>query len=358
MEYVPGNAFKRLNGPVLITGHTGFKGAWLTLLLESLGIETVGYALEAEKDSLYDRLGRAGKIKEELADIRDIEKFVKFLNETKPVAIFHLAAQPLVLESYKDPIGTFDTNVLGTAKVLEAARTCSSVRLISVITTDKVYRNDNSGKRFAESDPLMGKDPYSASKVGTEAVISAWRQIVQNSGGPEIISLRAGNVIGGGDYAQNRLLPDLVRGFTLNQKIEIRNPASTRPWQHVLDPVGGYLKAAELNLDGKKISAAYNFGPSESSLRVDEVVKIALQTWGESFIEVEMGEIKESELESTNLDLDSTLAELELNWYPCWDQRHATQLTIEWWKSVILREMSPFEACSKDLNEFKERTSQ
>jgi CDP-glucose 4,6-dehydratase len=357
MEYVPGNALRRLNGPVLITGHTGFKGAWLTLLLERLGIETVGYSLEADKDSLYKRLGRSGKIKEEIADIRDSENFTKFLNQTKPVAIFHLAAQPLVLESYKDPVGTFDTNVVGTAKVLEAARTCSNLKLISVITTDKVYRNDKSGKRFTESDPLMGKDPYSASKVGTEAVVSAWQQIVQNSGGPEIISLRAGNVIGGGDYAENRLLPDLVRGFALNQKIEIRNPASTRPWQHVLDPVGGYLRAAELLLDGKKTSSAYNFGPSEPSLRVDEVVKIALQTWGKSSINVEMGEITNSELESTNLDLDSTSAELELNWHPCWDQRQATELTVEWWKSVLLGEVSPHEACAKDLSEFIDRTN-
>ena len=262
MEKTLGSGLKALSGPVLITGHTGFKGTWMTLLLEELGIETVGVSLPPTKDSLYGRLERKGAIKEEFVDIRDFKSLGNVVRELNPSAVFHMAAQPLVMESYKTPRETFETNVMGTANLLSAALAVRSIQAISVITTDKVYRNENTGRRFLESDPLAGKDPYSASKVGTEAVVSAWQQIVDVEGGPRIISVRAGNVIGGGDFAENRIIPDLVRGIISGKPVKIRNPRSTRPWQHVLDPLCGYVQSIEYSLSGGK-TRQFNFGPIE-----------------------------------------------------------------------------------------------
>ena len=272
-------ALRSNSGPVLVTGHTGFKGTWLTLLLEKLGVEVVGFSLSPEKDSLFDRAGRTGAIKEVFADIRDYELLNTYITSIKPSAIIHMAAQPLVLESYRLPKETFDVNVMGTVNVLDSAFKTDSVQAIVVVTTDKVYRNDNSGRAFIESDPLEGKDPYSASKVGTEAAVAAWQQIQRISGGPKVVAVRAGNVIGGGDWGDNRLLPDLIRSFSSGQKMAVRNPASTRPWQHVLDPLGGYISALEAILGGEKISSV-NFGPDTQSIAVSEVVKIAVETWG------------------------------------------------------------------------------
>jgi CDP-glucose 4,6-dehydratase len=198
---------------ILITGHTGFKGAWLTLLLERLGYEVCGISLKAEKDSLYQILKREGAIQERFVDIRNREKLNSAIAEMCPSIIFHLAAQPLVLKSYREPVETFEINVTGTANLLDASFKSNSVEAVSVITTDKVYANDNTGRKFQENDPLGGKDPYSASKVATESVVAAWQQIKKTSTGPGLITLRAGNVIGGGDSAENRLLPDLVKGF-------------------------------------------------------------------------------------------------------------------------------------------------
>ena len=230
-----------INGPVLVTGHTGFKGTWLTLLLEKLGVEVIGYSLEPEKDSLYARIGREGMISEKFADVRNFTAVQKFVDITKPVAVIHLAAQPLVLESFRSPRETFDTNVMGTVNLLESAFKSESVLAFLAITTDKVYKNENKGLAFKESDALAGKDPYSASKVGSEAAVDAWQQISKSLGGPRVTAIRAGNVIGGGDWAKNRLVPDLIRGFKSGSKTIIRNPRSLRPWQHVLEPLSGYL---------------------------------------------------------------------------------------------------------------------
>jgi CDP-glucose 4,6-dehydratase len=248
-------ALRALSGPVLVTGHSGFKGTWLTLLLEKLGIEVVGFSLSPEKDSLFDRASRTGAISEVFADIRDYERLNSYINSVKPSAIIHMAAQPLVLESYRLPKDTFDVNVMGTVNVLDSAFNTDSVKAVIVVTTDKVYRNDNSGLAFIESDPLEGKDPYSASKVGTEAVVAAWQQIQRTSGGPKVVAVRAGNVIGGGDWGDSRLLPDLIRSFSSGQKMTVRNPASTRPWQHVLDPLSGYISTLEAVLNDEKITS-------------------------------------------------------------------------------------------------------
>ena len=336
-----------LAGPVLVTGHTGFKGTWLTLLLEELGVEVVGYSLAPEEDSLYDRIGREGKILEEYADIRDLNSIQNFIKRTKPVTVVHLAAQPLVIESYKSPRETFETNVLGTVNFLDAAFQTETVKAFLAITTDKVYKNDNSGVAFKESDALIGKDPYSASKVGSEAAIAAWQQIAKSLGGPKVVAARAGNVIGGGDWAKDRLIPDLIRGFSRGEVVHVRNPMSTRPWQHVLDPLIGYLLTLQEILNGSDIESI-NFGPAETSLAVSEVVEIAKESWGES-ANVKLERSADSVYEASKLELSSRLAKESLNWDPVWSQRSAVQATTEWWKGLLLNGRDPLELCQKDI---------
>jgi CDP-glucose 4,6-dehydratase len=339
-----------LSGPVLVTGHTGFKGTWLTLLLEKLGIEVVGFSLSPEKDSLFDRASRAGAIREVFADIRDYQRLDSYINAVKPSAIIHMAAQPLVLESYRIPKETFEVNVMGTANLLDSAFKIDSVQAIVVVTTDKVYRNDNSGRAFIESDPLEGKDPYSASKVGTEAAVAAWQHIQRTSGGPKLVSVRAGNVIGGGDWGDNRLLPDLIRSFSSGQKMAVRNPASTRPWQHVLDPLIGYLSTLEAILGGENISSV-NFGPNTQSVAVSEVVKVAVKTWGlGTNIELDSSAPKTT-TEAVSLDLNPSYAKNSLGWEPCWSQEEAVISTVQWWDKVLNQDVAPANACIDDLNQ-------
>ena len=340
---------RELPGPILVTGHTGFKGTWLTLLLERLGLPVIGLSLPAKPFSLYERAGRIGAIPEEFLDIRDAELVGAFMSRHKPSAIIHMAAQPLVLESYKAPRQTFETNVMGTVNVLDSAFATDSVKGIVVVTTDKVYRNDNSGRKFQESDALAGKDPYSASKVGTESAVAAWQQISKISGGPKVISVRAGNVIGGGDWAEDRLIPDLIRGFTGDSHVKVRNPQSTRPWQHVLDPLSGYLLALESILGGKP-TTALNFGPTDESLPVSEVVAISKANWPLP-VSVEFAETLQTEgLEAIALQLDSDLARSSLHWNCAWNQREAVAATIQWWDKVINKSISPADACASDID--------
>jgi CDP-glucose 4,6-dehydratase len=264
-----------------------------------------------------------------------------------------MAAQPLVLESYKIPLETFDVNVMGTANLLDVAFHLSTVKVVVVVTTDKVYRNDESGRSFIETDPLEGKDPYSASKVGTEAVVRAWQQISDVSGGPKVVSVRAGNVIGGGDYAKNRLLPDLIKSFLHEKLLEVRNPQSTRPWQHVLDPLCGYILTAEAVANGKKISSI-NFGPDEHSLSVNEVTEIAFNTWNNSRTHLEIDKSQNSRTEADTLNLDASMARNTIDWKPKWNQKKSIEKTITWWKKVLNTQTSSAEAILDDINEILE----
>lgn len=340
------SAIKALQGPILITGHTGFKGTWLSLFLHRLGVATTGISLPAAKYSLCTRLDENVTDQEYFLDIRNRKKLNKVIQRIRPSAIFHLAAQPLVLDSYKDPVGTFETNVIGTAHLLDAAFKVDSVKSVICATTDKVYRNDERGNSFKENDPLAGKDPYSASKVGSESAISAWQQISLVSKGPKVMAVRAGNVIGGGDFAKNRLLPDLIRGVQRGTKTEIRNPESTRPWQHVLDPLFGYVLLLEASLLSD-VPKAFNFAPAEDSLNVKEVVKIAQSAWPEK-IQYEI--LKDNfEMESKKLQLNANLAKEYLNWAPVWSQENSIISTINWWKKVILNEQSALMACMEDI---------
>jgi CDP-glucose 4,6-dehydratase len=359
MENPLGQSLRELPGPLLLTGHTGFKGTWMTLLLKHLHVPVIGFSLAPEEESLFNLAGRSGAIPEVFADIRDYKTLEKFIDENRPSTIIHMAAQPLVLESYLNPRETFDINVMGTVNVLDVAFRREFVKAIIVVTTDKVYRNDNSGRAFVESDPLEGRDPYSASKVGTEAVVNAWQQIAKVSGGPKVVSVRAGNVIGGGDFAANRILPDLVRGFISGNPIEIRNPESTRPWQHVLDPLWGYLLTLEEILDSEQI-VNVNFSPTEGSLPVASVVELVKTAWSEIKIETPQSNLIDKnrfQVESKELHLDSNLAKNLLGWTATYTQQESVISTVNWWTSYLSNEFNAKELCEKDIAVFLESNS-
>lgn len=344
-------SLKNQSGPILVTGHTGFKGAWLTLMLDALGIDTCGYSLAPKNNSLYNSLTHNKNFREKISDIRDVSSVQEFIEDTQPSIVIHLAAQALVLESYKNPRLTFETNAGGTFNILESSFRCDSVKAVLIVTSDKVYKNRNDGKRFIESDPLEGNDPYSASKVAAESVAQSWRKIRETADGPKVFVARAGNVIGGGDLSQHRLLPDLVRSFSTNKKLTIRNPYSTRPWQHVIDPLFGYLRYLEHGLMND-IAPALNFGPVEKSLTVGEVAKIASKAWGNQ-TNLEYSNDK-SEFESQSLDLDSKLALTSLKWSPKWTQNESVASTISWWKKVLVGKQTPLQCCLDDIERYFE----
>jgi len=347
VEDALGKSLRNLPGPVLVTGHTGFKGTWMTLLLHQLGVRVIGYSLKAEKESLYERASLKGFIPEKFADIRNYKKLKKFVEKHKPSVIFHMAAQPLVLESYKKPLETFDVNVLGTANLLDIAFKLPETQIVVVVTTDKVYKNDESGKPFTENDALEGKDPYSASKVGTEAAVKAWQQISKTSGGPKVVCVRAGNVIGGGDYAKNRLLPDVIRSYQTGEVLIVRNPNSIRPWQHILDVLTGYLKTANALLEGKDISNI-NFGPTEKSINVEEVLKIAKNSLKFEYL-IEESNNSAHRFESSNLELNSNLAKTILGWHATMSQPLAIEETMKWWGDVLSFKRGAKEACIEGI---------
>lgn len=348
MDLALGKRLRELPGPILITGHTGFKGTWLTLLLEELKVPVIGLSLPPMPDSLYDRTNRTEVIPETFTDIRNFEAVCEFLAVHKPSAVIHMAAQPLVIDSYKTPRETFEINAMGTANILDASFKTPSIKAALVVTTDKVYKNVNSGKSFVESDSLSGKDPYSASKVGAEAAVAAWQQISKVSGGPTVVSVRAGNVIGGGDWAENRLLPDLIRGFMRGETVVVRNPESTRPWQHVLDPLKGYTMALEDAL-GNSSPSALNFGPDSRSMSVREVVEIARKVWPTSTTVEFSDGLVNADAEAIELHLDSHLARQTLGWDPRWNQTDSVIATVDWWNRVLNKSLSPETACRSDI---------
>lgn len=349
MKNTVGTLLRNLDGPVLVTGHTGFKGTWLVRYLKQLGIETIGYALPPECDSLYSRTGLTGSIVEKFGDVCDFESLADFVHLNKPAVILHLAAQALVSQSYVDPIGTFKTNVIGTANVLEVGKSLPGLRAIGVVTTDKVYFNLNEGKRFREGDSILGTDPYSASKAACENVIEAWRNIPSKHQDFPIVSLRAGNVIGGGDLSIDRLIPDLVRAHQTDKKVTVRNPFSTRPWQHVLDPLTGYILAIERAIEDNS-NATYNFGPQEPSLKVGQVVQFFQNHWKE--LEVIAPSNLDSNYESGLLDLDSSYASEKLDWRPVFDQYASIKSTIDWWDSNLRDEKPAVECIDSQIRDF------
>ena len=263
-----------------------------------------------------------------------------------------MAAQPLVLRSYESPRETFDVNTMGTVNVLDIAFKKDFLKAVIVVTTDKVYRNDNSGRAFIESDPLEGKDPYSASKVGTEAAVAAWQQISKVSGGPKVVSVRAGNVIGGGDFAIDRLLPDIVRGAISGNPIEIRNPSSSRPWQHVLDPIIGYILILEASLSEMHV-LNINFGPNSQVITVKKAAEClvdVLQINNEIKYKSTMSDL--NNIEATVLSLDSSFASAALKWQPIVNGITAIEMTGLWWNKVLNLKQGAYSASMDDVNYF------
>ncbi len=318
---------------VLVTGHTGFKGSWLSLWLRELGAELSGYSLPTPTDpSLYSILNL--DFPETLADINDQAALVKHLQTHQPEIIFHLAAQPLVRESYRNPIGTFQTNIAGIWNLLAAVEQVPSVRAIIVVTTDKCYQNHDLDQSFSETDPLGGHDPYSASKACVEIICQSWRSsFLSSPSKPVLATVRAGNVIGGGDWAADRLLSDCIRSFVAGKQIELRYPQAIRPWQHVLSALSGYLLLAEkLYTLGGHYAEAWNFGPRpDDRMTVEELVKMSAELWGvpDLVTTFNSNNLHESRLLSLNIDKAVT----RLNWSPNWDVQSSLIETINWYKS-------------------------
>lgn len=333
-------------GPILITGHTGFKGTWLSLLLQRLGVEVIGLSLPAKPKSLFNRINGIPGIYEDFFDLRDEDKVNNFISKVRPRIIIHLAAQTLVLESYKRPKYTFDVNVNGLTNVLDIAYKMNSVEVILISTTDKVYENSGQERAFTEADSLKGHDPYSASKVAAESAIFAWRNLLNKDGNQKILTARSGNVVGGGDYSENRLLPDIVRAFSSDTNLILRNRTSTRPWQHVLDPLIGYLKMINNAMSGSELNIL-NFGPSEKSLTVQEVVELSVKYWpSKSRISFTNDH---NHFESKTLELDSSLARELLNWKPVWSQKESIIETISWWKAVLEKSIEAKDRCNLEI---------
>ncbi len=322
---------------VFLTGHTGFKGSWMTYWLQVLGAEVVGYSLPPNTNPNHFELLKLDLVSY-FNDIYDLNELKKAINESKPDIVFHLAAQPLVRYSYNHPIETYKTNIIGTANIMEAARNCETVKAIIVITTDKCYENIEQKKGYVETDKMGGYDPYSSSKGCAELVVNSYRNSFFNLSDFQIkhqtliATARAGNVIGGGDWSFDRLIPDLMKGAALNKKTNIRYPKSTRPWQHVLEPISGYLMLGEKLLNSNtNFANAWNFGPEENQvLTVEEVLKLSKSVWSKIDFEFE-SEIKhphEAELLSLNIDK----AKNELGWMPKWNNLKSITKTIEWYR--------------------------
>lgn len=318
---------------VLVTGHTGFKGSWLTLWLKNMGAEVIGYALVSPTSpSLFDAARIGDGIVSVLADIRDYERLKSVISTHSPEVIFHLAAQALVRPSYEDPLGTYATNVMGTAHLLEAIRQIGCTRVVVNVTTDKCYENREWVWPYRENEALGGYDPYSSSKACAELVTSAYRSSFF-SRGTALASARAGNVIGGGDWAQNRLIPDIVRAFMAGRPVTIRNPAAIRPWQHVLEPLNGYLLLAEkLWSEGQSFAEAWNFGPpAEDAKPVSWIVDRLSGVWGEGTgCEYER---TEQPHEAGILKLDSSKARTRLGWGSVLTLAVALEWVAAWYKA-------------------------
>jgi CDP-glucose 4,6-dehydratase len=320
---------------VFVTGDTGFKGAWLAYWLTRLGADVTGYALDPPTSpSLFDALDLGGELRHLTGDVRDRDRLVAEVQAATPSVIFHLAALALVRGAYVSPRETFEINVMGTVNVLEAVRSCQSVRAVVIVTTDKVYQNAETGTPFREGDPLGGTDPYGASKGAAELVTAAYRASFFGDS-VAIASARAGNVIGGGDWAPDRIIPDSVRALVAGEPIVVRNPDAVRPWQHVLEPLSGYLQLGAVLLDqGSRYAGAWNFGPTEerSNEPVRWVVDQFIGQWGSgSWAPYQGTEVQPHEAQ--RLSLDSGKARELLGWAPVWDSKTAVGRTAAWYRA-------------------------
>jgi CDP-glucose 4,6-dehydratase len=323
---------------VLVTGHTGFKGAWLTLWLREMGADVVGYSLAPPSSpSLFEACGLERLIKDVRGDILDYDNLLVTVRQHRPEIVFHLAAQALVRTAYAEPRQTFNVNVIGTANVLEAARETDSVSLVVAVTSDKVYRNVEDDRAFRENDPLGGYEPYGVSKACAEMIVGAYQdQRFQSAAGSarelSIASVRAGNVIGGGDWASYRIIPDIMRAMASGDEIVIRHPQATRPWQHALDALSGYLcLATRLAREPSRFASAWNFGPADlPPLTVQQLVHRFLELWPRhNAVRYESAAAGEH----LKLRVDSTKARQELGWRPAWDIDQTLAATVDWYRT-------------------------
>lgn len=324
------------NKKILITGDTGFKGSWLAYWLHHLSAEVFGFALPPEREyDHYAALGLEKLIHHKDGDVREFNQIHNFMEKIQPEFVFHLAAQPLVRKSYNEPKLTLDTNIGGSVNILEAVRLTPSVKVLIAITSDKCYKNKEWCWGYRENDELGGKDPYSASKAGAELVYSSYQDSFFNTR-PQFgaASVRAGNVIGGGDWSTDRIVPDCIRALENNKPIELRNPRATRPWQHVMEPLSGYLLlGSRMYENPKKFQGSYNFGPESREMHtVHDIAKELISVWGAGEIKITK---KDNDLpEAGLLHLNCDKAHHELGWYPRWDFKKTIEQTAKWYKSV------------------------
>tara|TARA_B100000886_G_scaffold339826_1_gene306544 strand:- start:1144 stop:2250 length:1107 start_codon:yes stop_codon:yes gene_type:complete len=326
---------------VFLTGHTGFKGSWCSLWLQEMDSIVKGYALKPKSNpNLFHHANVGEKMISEIGDIREFDKISKSIIEFEPNIIIHMAAQPLVRYSYKNPIETFETNVIGTVNVLEAARRCHKLEAIIIVTSDKCYENFETDYSYNENDKIGGHDPYSSSKGCAELVTSAYRKsFFSESNSPKVASVRAGNVIGGGDWSDDRLIPDILRAFENNKPVVIRNPLAVRPWQHVLEPISGYLVLAQRlsSKNGNHYADAWNFGPNQADcMSVKSVLELISVKWGNGANWTLDDNIQPHE--ANLLSLDCSKAINKLNWSPNWSLDYTLDLIVDWHKSYLNKE--------------------
>lgn len=317
---------------VFVTGHTGFKGSWLTAILVKAGAEVTGYSLTPPTNpNLFSISGVENKINSVIGDVRDFDSIKKAFDECDPEIVFHLAAQPIVITSYEQPKYTYETNVMGTVNILECVRLSKNVKSVLNVTTDKVYKNNEWCWGYRENEPLDGYDPYSNSKSCSELVTHSYKSSFFDSMGIAVSTARAGNVIGGGDFADNRIIPDCVRAAVKGEDIIVRNPNSTRPYQHVLEPLNAYLMIAERQYEDKSLQGYYNVGPNDSDcLTTGELAAIFCESWGngQTFKCLK----KDGPHEANFLKLDCSLLKTTFGWSPVWSAKQAVEKTVEWTK--------------------------
>ena len=357
MEISKGNIDKNFwkGKKVFLTGHTGFKGSWLSLWLQNMEVLVKGYSLDVNtKPALFTQANVAGGMESEIGDIRNLEQLTESMVSFSPDILIHMAAQPLVRLSYQEPVDTYTTNVIGTVNVLEAARKCSNLKAIVSVTTDKCYENKEWEWGYRENEPMGGHDPYSSSKGCAELVTTAYRRSFFSSGDTaSLASARAGNVIGGGDWAEDRLIPDILRAFEKSEPVVIRNPLSTRPWQHVLEPLSGYLVLAqELFLNGDNFAEGWNFGPKDEDCKpVSWILDKMVTYWGNN---------ASWNLDKNNnpheagfLKLDCSKASNRLKWNPKWNLELTLKSIVDWHK-LYTNGSDIKKQCLKEINIYSE----
>lgn len=341
---------------VWLSGHTGFKGSWLSEWLLGLGAIVHGYALAPDtKPSLFEQLGLASLLEHEVADIRNPERVRRSIHEFQPDFVIHMAAQPLVRRSYSMPVETYETNVMGTIHVLEALRSISRPCVAVIVTTDKVYQNHGSGRAYEEADHMGGHDPYSSSKAMVEIAVSAYRDSYFHNGVIRVASARAGNVIGGGDWAEDRIVPDAMRALNQGKTIPVRNPQAVRPWQHVLEPLGGYLLLSAKLASDTFVATSFNFGPGPNADRsvrdlTEEILKHRHGAWIDSS---DSGALHEATL----LKLSIEKARKILGWTPRWDFITTVEKTVSWYRDVHDGIVTPVEITDSQIREYAQHLS-